>query len=107
MGADSAEKSEIRPELMAQARVVADVVDQCARMGDLHHALAAGAMRLGDVHAGLAELVAGTRPGRTDDSEIFLFDSTGTALQDVAAAAFVLERANGRKGLLSVALGAL
>jgi len=107
VGADSPDKSEIRPELMARARIVADVVDQCARMGDLHHALAAGAMRLGDVHAGLAELVAGTRPGRVDESEIFLFDSTGTALQDVAAAAIVLERARGRKGLLSVALGAL
>ena len=107
VGADSPDKSEIRPELMARARIVADVVDQCARMGDLHHALAARAMRLGDVHAGLAELVAGTRPGRTDDSEIFLFDSTGTALQDVAAAAIVLERARGRTGLLSVALGAL
>jgi ornithine cyclodeaminase/alanine dehydrogenase-like protein (mu-crystallin family) len=92
---------------MARARIVVDVVDQCARMGDLHHALAAGAMRLGDVHAGLAELVAGTRPGRTRDSEIFLFDSTGTALQDVAAAASILARANGRKGLLSVALGVL
>ena len=106
VGADSPEKSEIRPELMARARVVADVVDQCARMGDLHHALAAGAMRRDDVHAGLAELVAGTRPGRTDDSEITLFDSTGTALQDVAAAALLLERAHGREGLLSVALGA-
>ena len=107
VGADSPDKSEIRPELMAEARVVADVVDQCARMGDLHHALAAGAMRLGDVHAGLAELVAGTRPGRTDESEIFLFDSTGTGLQDVAAAALVLERARDREDMLSVALGAL
>jgi ornithine cyclodeaminase/alanine dehydrogenase-like protein (mu-crystallin family) len=106
VGADSPDKSEIRPELMAEARVVADVVDQCARMGDLHHALAAGAMRLRDVHAGLAELVAGTRPGRTEESGITLFDSTGTALQDVAAAAILLERVRGRNDFLSVALGA-
>jgi ornithine cyclodeaminase/alanine dehydrogenase-like protein (mu-crystallin family) len=75
-------------------------------MGDLHHALAAGAMRRDDVHAELAELVAGAKPGRTDDAQIWLFDSTGTALQDVAAAAAVYERALAKGVGLRVALGA-
>jgi ornithine cyclodeaminase/alanine dehydrogenase-like protein (mu-crystallin family) len=48
---------------------------------------------LADVHAELAEVVAGTRPGRTSAEEIIVFDSTGTALQDVAAAAVVYEKA--------------
>ena len=41
VGADSPEKSEIAPALMASAKVVADVLDQCVAMGDLRHAIAA------------------------------------------------------------------
>jgi len=104
-GADSPEKSEIEPALMAAALVVADVLDQCAVMGDLRHAIGAGVMERDGVHAELAALVAGERAGRTSDAQITLFDSTGTALQDVAAAAAIYERARG-KALLSVALGA-
>jgi ornithine cyclodeaminase/alanine dehydrogenase-like protein (mu-crystallin family) len=107
VGADSPEKSEVRPALMASARVVADSIDQCAEMGDLRHALAAGTMRREDVHAELGELTTGARPGRTDDHQVTLFDSTGTALQDVAAAAAIFERASARGGFLSVALGTL
>jgi ornithine cyclodeaminase/alanine dehydrogenase-like protein (mu-crystallin family) len=45
------------------------------------------------VHAGLGEIVAGRKPGRLSDDEIIVFDSTGTALQDTAAAAMVYENA--------------
>ena len=45
------------------------------------------------VHAELGEIVAGKRPGRESNDEIVVFDSTGMALQDVAAAALVYERA--------------
>lgn len=43
------------------------------------------------------EFIAGIKPGRSDDDEIILFDSTGTALQDVAAAAAVYRRALGQQ----------
>ena len=46
-----------------------------------------------NVYAELGEVVAGRKPGRISDDEITVFDSTGTALQDVAAAAIVYERA--------------
>jgi ornithine cyclodeaminase/alanine dehydrogenase len=42
--------------------------------------------------------VAGRRSGRTSAAEITVFDSTGTAVQDAAAAALVYERARA-KGL--------
>lgn len=93
VGADWAEKSEIAPPLMARARVVVDVLEQCLEMGDLHHAVAAGVMRPDDVHATLGDLVAGARPGRAAPDQITLFDSTGVAVQDVAAAAVLFERA--------------
>ena len=37
--------------------------------------------------------MAGRRPGRTREDEITIFDSSGTALQDVAAAVAVYEKA--------------
>ena len=106
VGADSPDKSEIAPALMASALVVCDVREQCAAMGDLRAALAAGLMAVGDVHAELGALVAEGRTGRTGDAQIFVFDSTGTALQDVAAAAFAYERASACGGFAAVALGA-
>jgi alanine dehydrogenase len=93
VGADNPEKQELDPRLMAAAVVVADVLEQCAAIGDLHHALEAGVMTRSAVHAELVEVVAGRRPGRRTAGEITVFDSTGTALQDVAAAAVVYEKA--------------
>jgi ornithine cyclodeaminase/alanine dehydrogenase-like protein (mu-crystallin family) len=45
------------------------------------------------VYAELGEIVAGNKPGRESDEEITIFDSTGMALQDVAAAAILYEKA--------------
>jgi ornithine cyclodeaminase/alanine dehydrogenase-like protein (mu-crystallin family) len=95
VGADNEDKQEIEPALMATSTVIADVLDQCAAIGDLHHALDLGVMRREDVHAELADVVSGRRPGRQHDDEIIIFDSTGTALQDVAAAQLVYRRAIG------------
>jgi alanine dehydrogenase len=93
VGADNEYKQELEPALMASCAIVVDVLEQAAAIGDLHHAIAAGAVSLGDVRAELGQVVAGLRPGRRSDDEILIFDSTGMALQDVAAAAAVYERA--------------
>ena len=93
VGADDHDKQELHPRILAENRVVVDVLEQCAQIGELHHALAAGLMIREEVHADLAELVAGRKPGRRLAEEIFVFDSTGTALQDVAAAVALYERA--------------
>jgi ornithine cyclodeaminase/alanine dehydrogenase-like protein (mu-crystallin family) len=93
VGADSEEKQELAPSLMASSKVVTDVTEQCRTIGDLHHAIDAGAMRAEDVYAELSEIVAGKKRGRDRDDEVIIFDSTGMALQDVAAAAIVYERA--------------
>lgn len=106
VGADWEQKQEIAPELLASSVVVADVLDQCAVIGDLHHAIESGLMRREDVHAELADIVSGRRPGRSAAEEIIVFDSTGTALEDVAAASVVYERAVSRGRGLEVMLGA-
>ena len=93
VGADNPEKQELTPALLSQTKIVADIIGQAAAMGDLHHALEAGAVRQEDVHGELAGVICGRVPGRTSDDEIFVFDSTGTALQDVAAASIAVQRA--------------
>jgi alanine dehydrogenase len=92
-GADSELKHEIDTALMARARVVTDDTAQCAKIGDLHHAIAAGAMRSEDVHAELGEILAGKRAGRASASERWIFDSTGTPIQDAAAVQLLLDAA--------------
>jgi alanine dehydrogenase len=96
VGADNPAKSEIKPELMASATVVVDVLKQAVFMGDVNHAIRAGTMTAEDVHAELGSLVSGDKPGRRNADEITIFDSTGTGIQDVAAAARAYEVARDR-----------
>ncbi len=51
-----------------------------------------------DVHADLAELAAGRKPGRTSPGELVIFDSTGSGVQDVATA-WAAYRAAARTGM--------
>lgn len=73
--------------------MVCDVTQQCAHVGDLHHAIARGLMRSEDVRGELGSVLIGSAPGRRSADETIVFDSTGTALQDAAAAALVYGRA--------------
>ena len=93
VGADSEDKQELEPGLLSENKIVVDILEQCASIGELHHAVTSGLMTKQDVHAELGEVVAGTKAGRTSSDEIIIFDSTGMALQDVIAAAAVYEKA--------------
>jgi len=92
VGADNEEKQELDPHLIAASKVVVDNLEQCAVIGDLKLALRAGLMTKADAHAELGQVITGERPGRGAWEEVIVFDITGTALQDVAAAAIVYER---------------
>ena len=93
VGADSEHKQELTVEALAASAVVVDVLAQCATIGELHHALKAGLMRETDVRATLADVVAGKATVRPKGDQPIVFDSTGTALEDVACAAVSYERA--------------
>jgi alanine dehydrogenase len=56
------------------------------------------------VRATLDEVVAGVKPGRISEDEIIIFDSTGIAIEDVAAASIAFERALADSAGLSVQL---
>jgi alanine dehydrogenase len=93
VGADHEHKQELEPGLLRETRLVTDITEQCATIGELHHAVKDGVISRDDVYAELGEIVAGHKSGRTTEDEIIVFDSTGMALQDAAAAAIVYERA--------------
>ena len=93
VGADSETKQELEPTLLAKNKTVVDIVDQCASIGELHHAIASGLMTKQQAYAELGEVIAGIKPGRTSSDEIIIFDSTGMALQDVITAATVYRKA--------------
>ena len=93
LGSDGPGKQELDPRLVAAADLfVVDRLSQCRELGELQHALAARLMREEDVHAELGEVVAGRRPGRSNDREITIADLTGVGFQDTAIASLVYDR---------------
>jgi len=93
VGADSEHKQELFSELLVSNKVVVDVIAQSATIGEVHHAIKQGLMNESTIHAEIGAVINGCKPGRACDDEIIIFDSTGMALQDVAAAAIVYEKA--------------
>ncbi len=93
IGADSPDKQENDPQLLAKGKVIVDLPEQCARVGELHHALEAGLMTVDDIAGTLGEVITGQVKGRISDEETIIFDATGTAIQDAAGAALCYEKA--------------
>ncbi|MBS0656556.1 MAG: ornithine cyclodeaminase family protein, partial [Verrucomicrobia bacterium] len=92
MGADSPDKQEIDPQLFREASIVVDIREQCAQVGELHHALGLGLVDENRVIE-LGDVVTGKWPKENGLGNPVIFDSTGTAMQDTALAALVYERA--------------
>ncbi len=92
LGADGPGKNEIDPRLLAASLVIVDDLAQCARSGELHHAIEAGLMTPADVFATLNDVLVGHRTLPGGDTRIVV-DSTGTALQDQAVASLVVHLA--------------
>jgi len=93
VGADSEHKQELDPHLFLANKVVVDSLSQCLKIGDLHFAVQEGRASAESVHAELADVVVGRSAGRTSKEEITIFDSTGIAIEDAAAAVLVYEMA--------------
>jgi ornithine cyclodeaminase len=92
VGTGSPEKIELDPALLARAdKLVADRVFQTERYGNLHHAIAAGAVTRDKVYAELGDLAAGRLAGRENAQEITVADLTGVGVQDAAIAQAVVE----------------
>ncbi len=93
MGSDAEHKNEIDPALVADAVYVADSLVQTRRLGELHHAIASGAVAADAVFAELGQVVSGIAPGRRSPPDLTLCDLTGTGAQDTAIATLAVRRA--------------
>ena len=89
IGADAAGKEELDPAILKRAKVVVDDIVQASHSGEVNVPLAEGVIAPADIYATIGEVVARKVPGRKDDDEITVFDSTGLAIQDVATASRV------------------
>lgn len=98
IGADMEGKEEIDPEIFRSARVFADDLDQCVRVGEMELPVKRGILSKQDVAGELGQLLAGAVPGRTDAAQTTIFDATGLALLDLVTAKLAVEGAE-RKGL--------
>ena len=100
MGADGPGKAEIAvAELVGvpngtpgRVRLFVDDWEQAAHGGETAAAVEAGLIARDDVTE-LGAVLAGSAPGRQDDSDVTLFDSTGLAIQDLAIALAAMESA--------------
>ncbi|MFB6217927.1 MAG: ornithine cyclodeaminase family protein [Halobacteriaceae archaeon] len=93
MGADAPGKHELADAILQNAKLVIDDYEQCTHSGEINVPWGAGALTDDDIHATLGEVVAGTAEGRTPADGVTVFDSTGLAIQDIAAAHVAYERA--------------
>jgi ornithine cyclodeaminase/alanine dehydrogenase-like protein (mu-crystallin family) len=103
MGADGPGKAEIAVEELARVRVYCDDWEQASHNGDVAHAVEAGVLAREQV-TDLGAVLAGEAPGRQNDDEVTVFDSTGLAIQDLAIAIAALERLDDLPDLLRLPL---
>lgn len=93
VGADGPGKQELDPAILRRARVIVDELEQARHGGEVNVPLAQGKIRQSDISGSLADVVSGRIPGRTSRDEITVFDSTGLAIEDIAVASIVYQRA--------------
>jgi ornithine cyclodeaminase len=94
MGSDAEHKNEIAPAIIRMVDLyVADSAKQTRRLGELHHAIAAGVMAADAEVTELGEIIAGERQGRRSAGDITIADLTGTGVQDTAIATLARDRA--------------
>ena len=94
MGADAEGKHEIADEILQNAKLVIDDYAQCTHSGEINVPFNSGVLSDDDIYGEIGEIVVGKKKGRTTKDGVTVFDSTGLAIQDVAAARVVYEQAD-------------
>ena len=96
VGAFRPNMREADDEAITRSRVYVDTIAGATREGgDIVQPLASGALKMDRIQGDLFSLTRGTVKGRASSSEITLFKSVGTAVEDLAAAMLVWSRLAG------------
>jgi ornithine cyclodeaminase/alanine dehydrogenase len=94
IGSHTPNARELDTEIVKRSTFIADATDAClAEAGDIMIPIEAGELDASHIKADLGEIVTGKKPGRSNAAEITLFKSNGLAIQDVATAKLVYDKA--------------
>jgi alanine dehydrogenase len=86
MGADAEGKQELDSAILREAKLTIDDHAQTTHSGEINVPYADGSLTDEHIFGDIGEIVVGEKEGRTADDTVTVFDSTGLAIQDVAAA---------------------
>lgn len=94
IGSHTPNARELDTNIVKKSRLVADSYEACLKeAGDIMIPIEEGAIDKSHMYAELGEVVTGKKPARQNDDEITLFKSNGLAIQDVATAKLVYDKA--------------
>jgi alanine dehydrogenase len=93
IGADAPGKQELDPAILQRAKIVVDDFAQASYSGEINVPLSRGIIKPENIWAGMGEIVAGIKQGRTRKDEITVFVSTGLAIQDAVTANIAYKKA--------------
>ena len=104
IGADAPGKQELYPSILKGAIVVVDDMKQAGTSGEINVPIQKGTYSTGEIYGTLAEVVVGKKKGRANNMDITVFDSTGIAVEDIAVAKLLFEKAQQAGGYPSIDL---
>jgi ornithine cyclodeaminase len=98
LGSDGPHKQELDADVFSKAdRVIADSIEQCIKLGEIHHAVEHGIITRDDIDGELGQVVSGEIPARKSNSEVTICDLTGVGVQDAFIAALAFQKASAKK----------
>jgi alanine dehydrogenase len=93
IGADAKGKQEIEADLLRNAKLVVDNIEQASHSGEVNVPLSKSLIEVQDIYGTLGEIVGNQKKGRENSEEITIFDSSGLAIQDIECSILVYEKA--------------
>jgi alanine dehydrogenase len=97
IGADAKGKQELETDLLRDAKIIVDDIEQASHSGEINVPLSEGVIKIDDIYGTLGEVVASIKKGRENNEEITIFDSTGVAIEDIICAKLVYNKAKARE----------
>jgi len=102
VGADAEGKEELEPAILKEAIVVVDDLRQASVAGEINVPITKGAFAIDEVYGTLGEIIVGRKQGREDRGVTTVFDSTGVAIEDLAVAKLIYEKAKKSSSYMSM-----
>lgn len=96
IGADMEGKEEIDLHIFENARIFADDIPQCMKVGEMEVPIKTGVISEEDIAGEIGQVLSGNLRGRTDDKQITIFDATGLAILDLVTGKRAIAQADSK-----------